>query len=100
MEHPSNDPPNQHKNNCKLCNEMGIPWDNMIRISQWKESHCRTNTTIKRKKYIQKSRTVTVTVREASRQVNQLSKVICDKKNYNIARQIYQFHQNSLYHEH
>ena len=31
-------------------------WDNnMIRISQWKESHCRTNTSIRRKKEIQKS---------------------------------------------
>ena len=25
-------------------------WDNMIRISQWRESHCRTNTSVRRKK--------------------------------------------------
>ena len=25
-------------------------WDNMIRISQWRESHCRTNTSVRRNK--------------------------------------------------
>ena len=34
-------------------------WDyNMIRISQWRENHCRTNTWARRKKETQKSRTV------------------------------------------
>ena len=28
--------------------------DNMIRISQWRESHCRTNSSVRRKKQIQK----------------------------------------------
>ena len=49
------DRPNQQENSHKLCNEVGIllwiwwkvnsDWDNnMIRISQSKESNCRTNT--------------------------------------------------------
>ena len=34
-------------------------WENnKIRISQWSKSHCRTNTSIRKKKQIQKSRTV------------------------------------------
>ena len=34
-------------------------WENnMIRIPQWSKSHCRTNTSIRKKKQIQKSRTV------------------------------------------
>ena len=54
-------------------------WDNnMIRISQWRESHCRTNTSIRRKKEIQKSRTVRITVWDLSRKVNHLSKVVWD----------------------
>ena len=54
-------------------------WDNnIIWISHWRESHCRTNTSIRRKKQIQNNRTVTVTVRYPSRKVNHLSKVIWD----------------------
>ena len=54
-------------------------WDNkMFRISQWGESHCRTNTSVRRKKQIQKSRTARTTVRDASRKVNHLSKVVWD----------------------
>ena len=30
----------------------------MIKISKWRESHCRTNTSIRKKKQIQKNRTV------------------------------------------
>ena len=56
-------------------------WDNnMIRPSQWRESHCRTNISVRINKYIRKSRTVRVTVREASRKVNYLSKVVWDSK--------------------
>ena len=56
-------------------------WDNnMIRILQWKESHRRTNTSIRRKKEIQKSRTMRITVWDPSRKVNHLSKVIWDRK--------------------
>ena len=76
MEHPSNDHiecPNQHKNSHKLCSKMGHPVVNlmesqqklrhsMIRSSQWRESHCRTNTSIRRKKKNQKSRTMIITV--------------------------------------
>ena len=53
----------------KYAMKQGIPlwiwwkvngnWDNnMIRISQWTESHCRTNTSIRRKKQTQKNRTM------------------------------------------
>ena len=54
-------------------------WDNsMIRISEWRKSHCRTNTSVRRKKQIQKSRTARTKVRDASRKVNHLSKVVWD----------------------
>ena len=54
-------------------------WDNsMIRISEWGKSHCRTNTSVRRKKQIQKSRTARTTVRDARRKVNHLSKVVWD----------------------
>ena len=76
MEHLSNDHkecPNHHKNSQKLFNKMGRPVANlmesqwklrhsMIRCSQWRQSHCRTNTSIRRKKKIQKSRTMIITV--------------------------------------
>ena len=64
MEHLSNyheDPPNQHDNTHKLFMKWGIllpiwwavngNWDNnMIRISQWRGSHCRASTSIRQKK--------------------------------------------------
>ena len=52
----------------------------MIRIFQWREGHSRTNTSLRRKKEIQKSRTVRVTIWDLSRKVNHLSKVIWDRK--------------------
>ena len=52
--------------------------NNMIRISQWRESHCRTNTSLRRKKEIQKSRTFTV--RDPSRKVSHLNKFIWTEK--------------------
>ena len=56
-------------------------WDNnMIRISQWRESLCKTNTSIKRKKEIQKSTTVRIKVWDPSRKVNHLSKFVWDRK--------------------
>ena len=39
-----------------------------------------TNTSVRRKKEIQKRRTVRITVRDLSRKVNYLSKVVRDKK--------------------
>ena len=48
----------------------------MIRISKWREKHCRTATSVRKKKEIQKSRTLRVTVRDPSRKVNYLSKVV------------------------
>ena len=59
MEHFSNDHedhPNQHNNSHKLCDEtsrfesVGKPMETetMIRISQWKENHCRINTSVKK----------------------------------------------------
>ena len=47
-------------------------WGNMIRISHWRENHCRTTTSIKRKKEIQKSRTMIIAVCDLSRKVNHL----------------------------
>ena len=58
-------------------------WENMIRIYQSKESHYRANTSVRRKKEIQKSRTLRAAVRDPSRKVNLLSKVIWDRKKYN-----------------
>ena len=53
-------------------------WDNhMIQISQWKESHCRTNTSVR--KLIQKSRAVRVIVKNPTRKTKHLSKVIWDR---------------------
>ena len=79
MEHLSDDledHPNQHKNSHKLCNELvEFILKLMIRNFQWGESQCRTNTSINRKKEIQKSRTMRITVRDLSRKVNHLSKV-------------------------
>ena len=54
--------------------------NNTIRISQWRESHCRTNTSIRRKKQIQKSRTMRIAAWDPSRKFNHLSKVIWDRK--------------------
>ena len=69
-------------------------WDkNMIRISQWRESNCRTNTSIRRMKEIQKSRTMRIRVWDPSRKVNYLSKVIWDRKIIRVDL-VDQFHQN------
>ena len=76
MEHLSNDHkerPNQHKNSHKLFNKMEhsivnlmqSQWKlrhNMNRSSQWRQSHCRMNTSIRRKKKIKKCRTMIITV--------------------------------------
>ena len=52
-------------------------WGNtMIRISQWRENHCRTNTSVRRNKSIQNGKTVRVTARDPLRKVNHLSKII------------------------
>ena len=59
-------------------------WDNnminMIRIFQWRGSQCRKNTSIRRKKKIQKCRVVRVTFRDPSRKISHLSEVIWDRK--------------------
>ena len=52
----------------------------MIRIFQWKESHCRTNSSVRIKKEIQKGTTMRITVWNPSRKVNHLGKVISDRK--------------------
>ena len=49
-------------------------------ISQWRESDQRRNASIRRKKEIQKSRTVIITVWDLSRKVNHLSKIVWDRK--------------------
>ena len=56
-------------------------WDNnMIRISQRRENHCRTNTSIRRKKEIQKSRTMKITVWHSSRTDDHVGKVTWYRK--------------------
>ena len=90
MEHLSNheDRPSQHENRHKLCNEMGQPLLSLL------ESQCKLRQqhdqnipnggkaiaeqilAIRRKKEIQKCRIVRVTVRDPSRKVNHLIKVI------------------------
>ena len=58
-------------------------WDNnKIRISQWRENHCRTNTSVRRKKYIRKSISVRITVWNPSRNVNHLNKAIWDRAEF------------------
>ena len=76
-----------------ICWTLNRNWDNhMIRICQWRESHCRANISTRIKKEIHKSRTVRVTVRDLGRKVNHISEVNWDRKIY----QVYQFHQNRL----
>ena len=84
MEYLSNDDkdyPNQHENSRKLCNENGYPvlsfketeWKLRRKLDQkslMEKSHCRENTRFKRNKQIQKSRNVSVTVRDPRRKVN------------------------------
>ena len=62
---------------------------NMISISQWMESYCKTNTRVGRKKEIQMNRTVKVTVRNPTRKV---------KVTWDLSRvhQVYWFYQNRL----
>ena len=52
-------------------------WDNNMRISQWRESHCRINTSIRRKIEVQKSRTMRVIVRDPSSKLSSPA-CICD----------------------
>ena len=83
---------NKHENSHKLWDETGHPVVNLME-SQWKlkkkhdqhfpmeKSHFRTNTSVRRKKEIQKSSTVRITVWDPRRKVNHLSKIIGDRKN-------------------
>ena len=48
----------------------------MIRISKWRKKHCRIDTSVRKNKEIQNSRTLRVTVKDPSRKVNYLSKVV------------------------
>ena len=50
----------------------------MIRISLWRESLCKTVTSFRRKKKIQKSSTMKITVWDLSGKVNHLIKVVFD----------------------
>ena len=85
MEHLSNDRkdrPNQHENSHKLYVEM----EHVLSLteSQWKLRQQHDQNFPKEK--IQKTRTVSVTVRDLSREVNHLIKV----------HWVYQFYQNRL----
>ena len=84
MEHFSNDHEDhaiQHKDSHKSRDETRYPVLSLLESQwklrqqhdqnfQWRESHCKTNTSVRRKKYIQKSRTVKVTLRDPSTKVN------------------------------
>ena len=52
----------------------------MIRIFQWRESHIRANTRVRRKKKSKRARLSRVTVQDPSRKVNHLSKVVLDRR--------------------
>ena len=67
-------------------------WENNISISQWREYYCRTNTSTRRNKSTQKTTTVRVTVRDLSRKVNHLSKVI---RVYNRVTELLKLYQSS-----
>ena len=65
----------------RVCWKVSGKWDkNMIWIPQWKESHCRANASIRRKKEIQKSRILRVTIRDPSRKVNHPINIISNIK--------------------
>ena len=97
--------PNQHKNSLKQCNETGHPVVSMME-SQWKLRQQYDQNfnggkaiveqiLVSRKKEMQKSRTVRITVKDLSRKINHLSKVDWDRKIINDrVHPIYQFHQN------
>ena len=73
--------------------------DNMIRTSQWRESHGTIVEQILASEDRNKSKraeTVRVTVRNLSREVNHLNEVIRNGKIYSKVHQVYQFHQNRL----
>ena len=52
--------------------------------SEGRESHCRSNTSIRRKKEIQKYRTVRITAWDPSRKVNHLIKVVWDSPSLSV----------------
>ena len=109
MGHVSNDHKhhsNQHKNSHKLCNETGHPIFSLME-SQWKLTQTWSEfpnegkvilEQILASKEINQSKRADcerVTVRDLSRKVNHLSKVIWDRKIITV-HQVYQFHQNRL----
>ena len=108
MEHLSNDHknhPNNHKNSHEIYNKTRHPVLSLMESQwklrqqhdqnfQWRERHCRTNTSARRQKQIQNSRTVKVPVRDWSSKVNHLSRSF--KKNYNTVHQVYQFDKSRL----
>ena len=89
MEHLSNDHlehHNQHENSHNLCIEIGHPvlslqeingksQNGTIRISQWRERHCRTNTSIRRNKS-NRAGVLRVTVRDPSMKIKHLKSFV------------------------
>ena len=69
-------------------------WDNVIRIFQWRGSHCRSTST-RKKKQIQKCQAVRVIVWDLSRKVFWVENSM-SKENYDRICQFYQFHKNRL----
>ena len=62
--------------------------NNMIRISKWEENHCRIYTSVSRNEYIQKRRTVRVTIRDPSRKIDHVNKIIWARKLKQLTRSI------------
>ena len=60
----------------------------MIRISKWEENHCRIYTSVSRNEYIQKRRTVRVTIRDPSRKIDHVNKIIWARKLKQLTRSI------------
>ena len=77
MEHLSNDHgdhPNQHENSHKLCNETGHSVLGLMESQRKLRQQHERNTSIRRKKEIQKTRTVRIIVMDPSSKVNHMIK--------------------------
>ena len=74
---------NQLENSHKQCNEIGQSVDGKsveTRTTTWRESQFKTKTSIREKKQTQKSWTQRITIWDRSRKVNNLIKVVSDRK--------------------
>ena len=71
--------------------EVNGNWDNnMIRTSPWREGHCRTNTSVRRKKF----KRAGLWEPQSGIQVGKLTIWVRSFENYNRVHQVDQFYQN------